>query len=80
MAKFNRQGAALLSKEMDTIIEEQRLGTYLVKAFENLASKGHRLNIQEISGLLWNDNDTIDDINKTQSIYSEIVKRNRHLT
>ncbi|MCK4852335.1 MAG: NTP transferase domain-containing protein, partial [Candidatus Omnitrophica bacterium] len=76
IAKFNRQGAALLGKEMDRIMYEQKFHSYLMTAFERLAAKGVRLNIEKINGCLWNDNDTIHDLKKTrEDIYPGIKQR-----
>ena len=77
LAKFNRQGAALLSNEMDKIMSRQKFSTYLMKAFENLVKNGVELHAEEINGFLWNDNDTINDIKKTrEDVYPGIIKRN----
>ncbi|MBF0494290.1 MAG: NTP transferase domain-containing protein [Candidatus Omnitrophica bacterium] len=76
MAKFNKQGAVLLSKEMDEIMLRREFKTYLMTAFERLVKKGVRLDIEKVNGLLWNDNDTIHDLNKTTKvIYPEIVRK-----
>ncbi|MDP8259078.1 MAG: pyruvate kinase [Candidatus Aadella gelida] len=76
IAKFNRQGAALLSNEMDDIMREREFKTYLMTAFERLVQKGTSLNIEKINGYLWSDNDTIYDLKNTRkNIYPEIVKK-----
>lgn len=76
MAKFNRQGAVLLGKEMDSLMSEKKFNTYLVTAFENLVSKGCELSIEDITGLSWNDNDTVADIKKTKTLFKKILKNN----
>lgn len=76
IAKFNRQGAALLSNEMDSIMKERGFKTYLMTAFERLVQKNVELNIEKINGHLWSDNDTIYDLNRTkEEIYPAIKKR-----
>lgn len=76
MAKLNRQGAVLLSNEMDILMTEKRFSTYLVAAFESLVEKGNDLFIEDVSGLLWNDNDTLFDLQRSKQIYGSIVKNN----
>ncbi len=66
IAKFNRWGAAVLINEIDRIIREGNAWAYLMEAFEHLVFKGHRLCIESITGLLWNDNDTIHDLKRTR--------------
>jgi len=66
IAKFNRWSAGLLVNEMDNIIREGNLWTYLMEAFEHLVSKGYSLDVENIRGFLWNDNDTIYDLRKTK--------------
>lgn len=76
IAKFNRWSAGLLVNEMENIIREGNLWTYLMEAFEHLVSQGCNLNIENIHGLLWNDNDTIYDLKKTkEKIIPGIRKR-----
>lgn len=76
MAKFNRWGANILINEMDRIIRSGNLKIYLVEAFEHLVKHGHELNIEDVTGLIWNDNDTIYDLQLTRKKYlPEIRKR-----
>lgn len=76
IAKFNRQGAALLSNEMDEIMRAREFRTYLMTAFERLVKKGVPLNVEKISGYLWSDNDTIHDLKETrEKLYPEIIKK-----
>lgn len=75
VAKFNKQGAILLYKEMDRIMREQKFHTYLMTAFERLVKSGVRLNIENINGFIWSDNDTIYDINKTKEAVYPAIKR-----
>ena len=78
IAKFNRQGAAQLSNEMDDIMKERAFDTYLMSAFERLVKKNVSLNIEKISGCLWSDNDTVHDLKKTKEIiYPGIAKKAR---
>jgi choline kinase len=77
VAKFNRWGAAVLINEMDRIIREGNPWTFLVEAFEHLASKGYHLSIENIKGLLWSDNDTMQDLKITrEKILPAIKKKN----
>ena len=76
IAKFNRQGAALLANEMNDILHEQSYHAYLMRAFERLVSKGVKLSAERINGYLWNDNDTVYDIAKTKKILPDILKNN----
>jgi choline kinase len=76
MAKFNRQGAILLSNEMDEIIIGKKFGTYLVTAFESLVGKGHPLYVEDVTGLVWNDNDTIADIQRSRAMLPQVLERN----
>ena len=75
IAKFNRWGASILINEMDRIIRNGNLNIYLMEAFEYLVSKGYRLSIEDISGLLWNDNDTIYDLKMTRDKILPNIKR-----
>ena len=80
MAKFNRWGAGVLINEMDRIIRNGNLKIYLMEAFERLVLRGHKLNIEDISGLIWNDNDTIYDLKVTRDmLLSGIKKKYSHM-
>ncbi|MFC1646041.1 pyruvate kinase [Candidatus Omnitrophota bacterium] len=74
IAKFNRRGATILINEMDEMIRQNNLWAYLMEAFEHLTLRGHRLFIEEVDGLLWNDNDTINDLERTKEILKFIKK------
>lgn len=77
VAKFNRWGASVLINEMDEIIRLGNPWTFLVEAFEHLVSKGHKLWVEDIKGLLWSDNDTIQDLKTTrEKILPAIRKKN----
>lgn len=76
VAKFDRWGATVLINEMDAIMRQGNPWTYLMEAFEHLVLRGHRLAIEDISGLLWNDNDTIYDLKITKErIAPAIMKK-----
>ncbi|MFH1888568.1 MAG: pyruvate kinase [Candidatus Omnitrophota bacterium] len=80
IAKFNRWGANILINEMDKIVRESDLKIYLMEAFEHLAAKGYRLNIEDITGLPWNDNDTIYDLNLTRDkVLPDMRKRHNRI-
>ena len=76
MAKFNRQGTAFLCAEMDEIMRSRDYHSYLVTVFERLASKGVKLAVEKVNGLLWSDNDTIYDLKNTrENIYPGIKEK-----
>lgn len=66
IAKFNRWGAAVLLNEIDQMIRHGNAWAYLMEAFEHLVIRNHKLSIENIKGLLWNDNDTIHDLKLTR--------------
>lgn len=75
IAKFNRWAASLLINEMDEIMRKGNYWTYLMEAFEHLVKKGHKLSIEDITGLAWNDNDAIYDLKKTEEIIMPLIRK-----
>ena len=68
IAKFNRWGATILINEMEEMIRKDNLCAYLMEAFEHLTLRDHKLFIENINGLPWNDNDTLEELEKTRNI------------
>lgn len=79
IAKFNRWGATLLINEMDDIIRQAKTWTYLMEAFEHLVLNAHRLSIEDITGLIWNDNDSIHDLKVTKEKIMPKINKKYHL-
>jgi len=79
IAKFNRWAAALLINEMDEIMRTGNHWIYLMEAFEHLVRKGHKLSIEDVTGLAWNDNDTIYDLKKTKEVIMPLIRKRNGL-
>ncbi len=77
LAKFNRWGATILLNEMDKMIRKGNPWAYLMEAFEHLVQRDRKLFIENITGLLWNDNDTIHDLKITKEKMLPLLKKYR---
>ncbi|MDD4939902.1 MAG: pyruvate kinase [Candidatus Omnitrophica bacterium] len=75
LAKVSARGAKILHEEMDSIIREGKLMSFLTEAFENLSNKRYALGYLETKGRPWSDNDTLSDLKFTQrEVFPSISK------
>jgi choline kinase len=77
LAKLSPKGATLLAKELDEMVREGSLSSYLTRAFERLARKGYEVHMSLTSGNPWIEIDFPEELNRARDEVFPAIQRKR---
>jgi len=76
LVKLSAKGAVLLAKELDEMVREGSLSSYLTRAFERLARKGYDVHMSLTAGNPWIEIDFPEELQRaSREIYPAIRKK-----
>lgn len=76
LIKLSAKGAKLLAQELDEMVREGALVSYLTRAFERLARKGYPIHLSPTKGKLWIDIDFPKELERARKeVFPRLEKR-----
>jgi len=75
LVKLSKKGAELLAQELDEMVREGSLASYLTRAFERLARKGYQVNLSPTKGRPWIEIDFPEELERAKKEFFPRLKK-----
>ncbi len=76
LVKLSKKGAGLLAQELDEMVREGSLASYLTRAFERLARKGYPVHLSSTKGRPWIEIDFPEELERAKKeIFPRLKKK-----
>ena len=75
LVKLSEKGAKVLAKELDEMVREGSLASYLTRAFERLARKGYDIHLSPTSGNSWIEIDFPQELERVRKEVFPAIKK-----